>query len=38
MSVLSKDADVVVRWSTAERVAALKRFVVLNFSVQRASL
>ena len=26
MSVLSKDADVVVRWSTAERVAALKRF------------
>ena len=25
MSVLSQDADVVVRWSTAERVAALKR-------------
>jgi hypothetical protein len=27
MSVLSKDADVVVRWSTAERVQALKRIV-----------
>ena len=27
MSVLSKDADVAVRWSTAERVAALKRIV-----------
>lgn len=27
MSFLSKDADVAVRWSTAERVAALKRIV-----------
>ena len=27
MSVLSKDADVAVRWSTAERIAALKQIV-----------
>ena len=27
MSILSKDADVAVRWSTAERVTALKRIV-----------
>ena len=27
MSVLNKDADIAVRWSTAERVAALKRIV-----------
>ena len=27
MSVLSKDADLAVRWSTAERTRALKRIV-----------
>ena len=27
MSVLSKDANLVVRWSTAERIQALKRIV-----------